>query len=200
MEPFTENFDEMLKRLLASVPEAKGAAIFSMEGYPITSALPRGVNDSKIAALLSALHSLAKLSMSEMKNGVLGELYIISSKGNVLVRQAGPNSVLAISTPQYVNLGNVSLGSNPKILPAVHAYKKIISEMKKESVDKLSLGRRYLPEIFNLDILEISDDGLPSLKPFALKYLTFKGIKTKLYGNVVKFSQPHLKIIARKKN
>ena len=149
MEPFTENFDEMLKRLIESVPEAKSAAIFSIEGLPITSALPQGVDETRMSALLAALLSLAKYSVREMRNGEFGELHVKRSNGYILVRQAGPNSVLAISTSKNVRLGIISLGSNPKGLPAVPAYKKIMSEMKKESVDKLVIDRRYLPEIFD---------------------------------------------------
>lgn len=67
---------------------------------------------------------------------------------------------------------------------------KIQSIMKKESVNELTIARQYLPEIFNADLLEISnDDGLPILKPFVTEYLNKNGITTELYGNIMKFKK-----------
>lgn len=70
------------------------------------------------------------------------------------------------------------------------AEKKIEFIMKKESVNELTIARKYLPEIFSADILDISkDDGLPILKPFAIQYFSSKGIITEFYGNVIKFKK-----------
>ena len=66
--------------------------------------------------------------------------------------------------------------------------KKINFTMKKESVDKLAIERKYLPEIFNEDYLELSKiDGLPTLKQFLILCLVIFGIKTEFYGKVIKF-------------
>jgi len=73
------------------------------------------------------------------------------------------------------------------------AYETIISIMTRESVDKLEIRRVYLHEILSEDILEISSDGLPTLKPFALVHFLSKGIKTKFYDDMVRFSLPYLK-------
>ena len=52
MEPTTENLDDILKKLLSAIPEVKAAAIVSAEGLPIASALPQGVDETRIAAIL----------------------------------------------------------------------------------------------------------------------------------------------------
>jgi predicted regulator of Ras-like GTPase activity (Roadblock/LC7/MglB family) len=48
VEPTAENLDEILKKLLAAIPEVRAAAIVSAEGLPIASALPQGVDETRI--------------------------------------------------------------------------------------------------------------------------------------------------------
>ncbi|MFX1496969.1 MAG: roadblock/LC7 domain-containing protein, partial [Promethearchaeota archaeon] len=43
--------NELLKKLLAAIPEVKAAAIVSAEGLPIASALPRNVDETRLAAM-----------------------------------------------------------------------------------------------------------------------------------------------------
>lgn len=69
------------------------------------------------------------------------------------------------------------------------AVKRIKSIMKEQSVDELTIDRKYLPEIVNINLLEISkSDGLPIFKTIVLEYLKRKGIITRFFGNVIKFT------------
>ncbi|MFX1303382.1 MAG: roadblock/LC7 domain-containing protein [Promethearchaeota archaeon] len=109
MEPTTENLDDILKKLLAAIPEVKAAAIVSAEGLPIASALPQGVDETRIAAMTAALLSLAERSVIEMEKGEFDQLYVKGSDGYLLVLQAGPNAVLTVSTTKDVRLGLIFL-------------------------------------------------------------------------------------------
>ncbi len=109
MEPTTESLDEILKKLLAAIPEVKAAAIVSAEGLPIASALPQGVDETRIAAMTAALLSLAERSVIEMEKGEFDQLYVKGSDGYLLVLQAGPNAVLTVSTTKDVRLGLIFL-------------------------------------------------------------------------------------------
>ncbi|MFX1478041.1 MAG: roadblock/LC7 domain-containing protein [Promethearchaeota archaeon] len=183
-----EDLDDVLKKILMS-PQVEAATIVSIEGLPIASALPQGVDETRMAAMTAALHSLANQSILEMNKGEFDQLSIKGADGYILVRQAGSNALLTVSTPRIVNLDSIFFDS-----AAVKAYEKIISIGIKESVNRLAIERKYLPEILSKDVLEISkNDGLPILKPFVLKYFLLKEIKTKLYGNVIKFSLLYLK-------
>jgi len=65
--------------------------------------------------------------------------------------------------------------------------KKIKSIMEKESTNELTIGRKYLLEIFNIDLIEFSKhDGLPTFKPFIKYFLYDKGISTQIFGNIIK--------------
>ena len=106
-----DTLDDLLKKLLGAIPEVKSAAIVSAEGLPIASALPQGVDETRIAAMTAALLSLSERAIIEMGKGDFDQLYIKGSEGYVLVMQAGPNAVLIVSTTKEVRLGSILLDS-----------------------------------------------------------------------------------------
>ena len=110
MDPNTpESLDDLLKKLLGAIPEVKAAAIVSAEGLPIASALPQGVDETRIAAMTAALLSLSERAIIEMGKGDFDQLYIKGSDGYLLILQAGPNAVLTVSTSSEVRLGLILL-------------------------------------------------------------------------------------------
>ncbi|MFX0006305.1 MAG: roadblock/LC7 domain-containing protein [Promethearchaeota archaeon] len=183
MDPVSENLDDILKRLLATIPEATAAAIVSMEGLPIASALPQGFDETRVSALMASLHSLSRQSIIEMNKGELNQLYIKGSDGYLLVRPAGPNALLAISTTNDVSLGLIF----SDLRSEGGAYRKIIALMEQESVSEITIERQYLPEILSERYLKISSDGFPMLKNSVAENLLLRGIKTEYWGTVVRF-------------
>ncbi|MBY8982970.1 MAG: roadblock/LC7 domain-containing protein [Candidatus Lokiarchaeota archaeon] len=101
--------DSILKQLLASIPEVKSAAIVSVEGLPIASALPQGVDETRIAAMTAAILSLGERAAHEMKKGDLEQIMVKGSDGVLLVLAAGSNAVLTVSTTKEVRLGLIFL-------------------------------------------------------------------------------------------
>ncbi|MHA1412394.1 MAG: roadblock/LC7 domain-containing protein [Promethearchaeota archaeon] len=81
----------------------------SAEGLPIASALPQGVDETRIAAMTAALLSLSERAIIEMNKGNFEQLFIKGSDGYLLVLQAGPNAVLTVSTTSDVRLGLILL-------------------------------------------------------------------------------------------
>lgn len=96
--------DDKLKKLVKSMPEVKAAMIVSTEGFPIASALSRGMDRVKTAGMTAALLSLAERSIIEMAKGKFEQLFIQGKKGYILVLQTTPNAVLAVSTTNKVKL------------------------------------------------------------------------------------------------
>ena len=109
MEPTTDTLDDILKKLLSAIPEVKAAAIVSAEGLPIASALPQGVDETRIAAMTAALLSLSERAVIEMEKGEFEQLYVRGNEDYLLVLQAGPNAVLTVSTTKDVRLGLIFL-------------------------------------------------------------------------------------------
>jgi len=104
-----DSLEEFLKKLLAAIPEVKAAVIVSAEGLPIASALPRDVDETRIAAMTATLLSLSERVIIEMQKGDFDQLYIRGNDGYLLVLQAGPNAVLTVSVDKNVGLGLILL-------------------------------------------------------------------------------------------
>ena len=109
MESTPESLDTILKKLLTAIPEVKAAAIVSVEGLPIASALPQGVDETRIAAMTAALLSLAERAALELNKGEFEQVYVKGSSGYLLVLSAGQNAVLTVSTTKDVRLGLIFL-------------------------------------------------------------------------------------------
>ncbi len=109
MESTPETLDVILKNLLAAIPEVKAAAIVSVEGLPIASALPQDIDETRIAAMTAALLSLAERAIQEMRKGYFEQVYVKGSNGYLLVLGAGQNAVLTVSTTKDVRLGLIFL-------------------------------------------------------------------------------------------
>ncbi|MFX0186599.1 MAG: roadblock/LC7 domain-containing protein [Candidatus Hodarchaeota archaeon] len=109
MESTPETLDVILKKLLSAIPEVKAAAIVSVEGLPIASALPQGIDETRIAAMTAALLSLAERAIQEMRKGDFEQVYVKGTDGYLLVLAAGQNAVLTVSTTKDVRLGLIFL-------------------------------------------------------------------------------------------
>ncbi|MFW9899317.1 MAG: roadblock/LC7 domain-containing protein [Candidatus Thorarchaeota archaeon] len=109
MESTPETLDIILKKLLSAIPEVKAAAIVSVEGLPIASALPQGIDETRIAAMTAALLSLAERAIQEMRKGDFEQVYVKGTDGYLLVLAAGQNAVLTVSTTKDVRLGLIFL-------------------------------------------------------------------------------------------
>ena len=105
----TETLDDLLMKLLSAIPEVKAAAIVSVEGLPIASALPQGVDETRISAMTAALLSLAERAVHEMEKGDFDQLLVRGSEGDLLVLAAGTNAVLVCSTTKDIKLGLILL-------------------------------------------------------------------------------------------
>jgi len=102
-------WDDILKVLIELEKENKKYIIVSKEGLPIPFTHPQGVDETKIAAMTSAMHSLAEEFIKEMKKGDFDHLSIKGSDGYLLVMQAGSNAVLTVSTTKDVRFGLIFL-------------------------------------------------------------------------------------------
>jgi predicted regulator of Ras-like GTPase activity (Roadblock/LC7/MglB family) len=100
---------KILKKLISDNPVITIATISSVEGLPICSYIPRGKNETIISAMVATLLSLSERAVMEMKIGEFSQLYIKGIDGYLLVFEAGPNAVLAVSTTNKAKLGLIFL-------------------------------------------------------------------------------------------
>ena len=97
--------ESILKKLITSIPEIEAAAVVSMEGFPIVSALPVGIDDAKISAMTSAILSLGEVAVQERNMGDLEVIFIEGEDGFIITRSAGKNAALTISTSADITRG-----------------------------------------------------------------------------------------------
>lgn len=101
--------ESILKKLITSVPEIEAAAVVSIEGFPIVSALPEGIDDAKISAMTAAILSLGEVAVQERNMGDLEVTFIEGEDGFIITRNAGKNAALIISTNPNITRGLIFL-------------------------------------------------------------------------------------------
>ena len=104
-----ETLDKILQNLLASIPEVQAAAIVTVEGLPIASALPAQADETRIAAMTAAILSLGERAAQELGKGTLEQVFVRGLNGFIFTMSAGPNAVLTISTTKDIKLGLIFL-------------------------------------------------------------------------------------------
>lgn len=100
MQSRGELIAEALDTFLANCPDIEGAAVVSVDGLPMASALPMHLGEDRLAAMAAALLSLGEKAADHLGRGRLYQLFLEGESGFVYLMAAGPAAVLcAISRP-----------------------------------------------------------------------------------------------------
>ncbi|MHA2212127.1 MAG: roadblock/LC7 domain-containing protein, partial [Candidatus Thorarchaeota archaeon] len=92
-----------------SIPEIEAAAIVSVEGLPIVSALPTDVDEAKVAAMTAAMLTLGEKAAIELGKGELEQVNVKGTEGWLIVVQAGMNACITVTTTANAKLGLIFL-------------------------------------------------------------------------------------------
>ncbi len=104
-QPRIERMEERLRDLQISSPDIEAAAIVSVDGLPIASSLPQGIEEDRVSAMSAAMLSLGERIASELGRGLLDEVYVKGEKGYVILRAIGEDAVLTVLARQQAKLG-----------------------------------------------------------------------------------------------
>lgn len=104
-ESSSETLEDVLKDLEATVPDIEAAAIVSIEGLPIASALPTDVDETRVAAMTAAMLSLGERAASELGKGELEQIFVKGKEGYIVTMSAGPSAVLTVTARKQAKLG-----------------------------------------------------------------------------------------------
>ncbi|MBU7024424.1 MAG: roadblock/LC7 domain-containing protein [Theionarchaea archaeon] len=104
-----EKLTQVLKDLEATTPDIEASAIVSVDGLMIASALPRDVEEDRVAAMSAAMLSLGERTAGELARGDLSEVYVKGEHGYVILMSAGENAVLTALARKDAKLGLVFL-------------------------------------------------------------------------------------------
>lgn len=86
--------ERVLATLLAQAPEMEAAAVVSFDGLPMASALPRGLDEDRVAAMSAALLSLGERAAQGLGRGDLSQVYVEGEEGTVFLVSADDEAVL----------------------------------------------------------------------------------------------------------
>lgn len=86
--------ERVLSTLLSQAPEMEAAAVVSFDGLPMASALPRGLDEDRVAAMSAALLSLGERAAQGLGRGDLSQVYVEGEQGTVFLVSADDEAVL----------------------------------------------------------------------------------------------------------
>ena len=74
-----------MEELKQTIPEIEAAAVVSLDGLIIASALPEGISEDRVSAMSAAILSLAESISNEMGRGSLEQVFTKGSNGYVIL-------------------------------------------------------------------------------------------------------------------
>ncbi|MFA5843373.1 MAG: roadblock/LC7 domain-containing protein [Coriobacteriia bacterium] len=92
---------------MARSVEIQAAALVSLDGFTMASALPPGMQEDRVGAMSAAILGLGERAAVELGKGRLTQVFIEGDDGYVLLVNAGVRAVLTVLAAQDAKLGLV---------------------------------------------------------------------------------------------
>ena len=109
MRSRTEMMVDRLRDLQAGTPDIEASAVVSVDGLIMASSLPSGVDEDRISAMSAAMLSLGDRISSELKRGMLEQVYIRGDQGIIVLMAVGEDAVLTALARSQAKLGLIFL-------------------------------------------------------------------------------------------
>lgn len=106
-----DRLQQLLRNLVNNTPDVEGAALVSVDGLVVSSALAAGTDEDRVSAMAAALLSLGTRTTEELARGNLEQMYIKGSRGYIVLMSAGGEHVLEVIAGSNAKLGMVLLDS-----------------------------------------------------------------------------------------
>jgi predicted regulator of Ras-like GTPase activity (Roadblock/LC7/MglB family) len=101
----SEKMVNRLRDLRSSSPDVEASAVVSADGLIVASDLPSGVEEDRVSAMSAAMLSLGDRIATELRRGVLDQVYIHGENGYVVLMAAGEEAVLTVLARKEAKLG-----------------------------------------------------------------------------------------------
>ena len=101
----SERMVQRLRDFRGSIPDIEASAVVSADGLIIASDLPQGVEEDRVSAMSAAMLSLGDRIATELRRGVLDQVYIHGENGYVVLMSAGDEAVLTVLARKEAKLG-----------------------------------------------------------------------------------------------
>jgi uncharacterized protein len=94
-----------LRKLQAVATDVEAAAIISLDGLILTSTLPADTDEDRLSAMSASLLMLAERISLDMGRGMLEQVFIRGTEGDVLLMAVGDHAVLTVLSKRDAKLG-----------------------------------------------------------------------------------------------
>jgi len=101
----SEKLVTRLRDFRSAIPDVEASAVVSADGLIVASDLPAGVEEDRVSAMSAAMLSLGDRIASELRRGVLDQVYIHGENGYVVLMAAGEEAVLTVLARREAKLG-----------------------------------------------------------------------------------------------
>ncbi len=102
-----EQLAAALDRLMQEDQDIQAAALVSLDGFTMASALPEGMQPDRVGAMSAAILGLGERAATELGRGHLSQVFIQGDLGYVLLMSAGDRAVLTAIADSNAKLGLV---------------------------------------------------------------------------------------------
>ncbi len=96
-----------LNTLMQENHDVEAAALVSLDGFTMASALPEGMQEDRVGAMSAAILGLGERAAAELGRGKLSQVFIEGEHGYVLLMAAGERAVLTCLADHRAKLGLV---------------------------------------------------------------------------------------------
>ncbi len=100
-----DEIHRVLHALVNSSPDVEGAALVTLDGLALASALPSGTDEDRVSAMAAAALSMGARTAAELKRGTLEQVYVKGNAGYVVLMHAGEETVLETISSSDARLG-----------------------------------------------------------------------------------------------
>ncbi len=102
-----ERLAAALNQLMQDDPDIQAAALVSLDGFTMASALPASMQPDRVGAMSAAILGLGERAAAELGRGHLSQVFIEGDSGYVLLMAAGDRAVLTVMADTNAKLGLV---------------------------------------------------------------------------------------------
>ncbi len=102
-----ERLANALDDLMEDNQEIQAAALVSLDGFTMASALPEGMQEDRVGAMSAAILGLGERAAAELGRGHLSQVFIEGEGGYVMLIAAGDRAVLTCIAAMEAKLGLV---------------------------------------------------------------------------------------------
>jgi hypothetical protein len=102
-----ERLAAALNELMQESQDIQAAALVSLDGFTMASALPDGMQEDRVGAMSAAILGLGERAAAELGRGALSQVFIEGEGGYVMLISAGERAVLTCLADIDAKLGLV---------------------------------------------------------------------------------------------